>query len=35
MAPYYDTEAGRYVILAYALLISIDGAIGKSIPEPR
>lgn len=29
MAPYYDAEAGRYVLLAYALLICIGGAIGR------
>ncbi|GAB5036002.1 Hypothetical protein NocV09_03200490 [Nannochloropsis oceanica] len=27
MAPYYDPEAGRYVMLAYALLICINGIV--------
>jgi hypothetical protein len=27
-SPYYDPVAGRYVLLAYALLICIGGTIG-------
>lgn len=28
---YYDAEAGRYVLLGYAILITFAGTLGKSI----